>query len=89
MFANDETIIATGTSGLSVKERRLILDMIISNHIWSRERCIEFIKWLIGKNCNRKNMHNAITKWNSDIDYLRGGNRYIPSDFKAGKIFVS
>ena len=77
------------TSRLSEKERRLILDMIISNGIWSKARCIEFIGWLISKNCNRKNMASAIAKWNSDIDYLRGGNRYIPTDFKARKIFVS
>ncbi len=77
------------TGGLSAKDRRLILDMIISNNIWSRDRCISFIKWLIGKNCNRKNMEKAIEKWNSDIDYLRGGNRFIPSDIQVGKMFVS
>ncbi len=77
-------------AGLSAKERRLILDMIISNHVWSKNRCIGFIKWLIEKNCRKKNMDDAIAKWNSDIDYLRGGKNIILQTLKLEKyMFLS
>ena len=72
---------------LSEKERRNILDFIIYNDIWDKERCIDFISWLVSNNSNRANMDLAIRKWNSDIMYLRQGHRPPAKNFIIGTIF--
>ena len=70
--------------GLTEKERHMILDMVISSGVKSKESCIDFIRWLIRKRSNRANMEDAIAKWNSDIRYLQSGKRTLPSDIMVG-----
>ncbi len=73
--------------GLSDDERHQILDMIIANGIMTRERCIDFILWLVSRHSGRPNMTFAISKWNSDVDYLRNGVWPNPSDIIVGSVF--
>lgn len=74
--------------GLSEKERRVILDMVVFNKILSRKRCIEYLEWFVGNASGKSNMDIAIKKWNSDIDYLRNGKRPSASNFVVGTIFT-
>lgn len=74
--------------GLSDLERQTVLDMIISNEIMSKSRCIQFIEWLVRHNSARPHMDIAIKKWNRDIDYLRNGTRPIVDDFMVGRFLT-
>lgn len=53
-------------------ERRFILDMFVE-HFWSRDRLIIHIENEVKKRINIKNkdMNKPISKWKSDIDYLK------------------
>lgn len=73
---------------LSDLERQTVLDMIIANDIMNKKRCISFLEWLIRQNSKRKHMEKAISKWNSDINYLRNGKHPHIDDFVVGKFLI-
>lgn len=59
-------------TNLSSSERRFILDMFVE-HFWSRDRLIIHIENEVKKRINikYKDMSSAISKWKSDIEYLK------------------
>jgi hypothetical protein len=61
----------SSSEGLSDKERRRILDTIISNGIMSKFDIITYLNYFIRIRKNdTKDMSEAIRKWQSDINYL-------------------
>lgn len=73
--------------GLSAYERRFILNMVIENNIMKEREVVSFIQWLIRQNLNRRNMQDAIAKWNSDIDFLQAG-KVVENNLKVRQIFI-
>ena len=62
-------------TGLSSKERKEILNSVIVNGIYTKERLISFLEWLIRQNASKPSMVDAVNKWENDILYLRDWER--------------
>ena len=54
--------------------RHNVLKYAIAEEIFTKEKAIRHISWLIKLNENKSNMEESVKKWRSDRDYLRGYN---------------
>lgn len=52
--------------------RHNVLKYAIAEEIFTKEKAIRHISWLIKLNENKSNMEESVKKWRSDRDYLRG-----------------
>ncbi|MBR4344029.1 MAG: hypothetical protein IKP88_15250 [Lachnospiraceae bacterium] len=73
---------------LSSKERKEILNSVIINGIYTKERLISFLEWLIRKNAAKPSMSDAVSKWENDIMFLRDWNRPTGSPIAIKGIFI-
>lgn len=55
---------------LSTKQRRDILEYVVDKGICSSNRVASFLQYLIENNGKRKNMEMAVSKWESDRDFI-------------------
>ena len=60
---------------LTDNERQDVLSFIIENNIETENQVIQFLSWLIEQNKNRRNMENAVNKWERDINFVRNYQR--------------
>lgn len=58
--------------------RHNVLKYAIAEEIFTKEKAIRHISWLIKLNENKSNMEESVKKWRSDRDYLRGYNEKKP-----------
>lgn len=58
------------TEGLTQKERRKILAVIIDNNIMSKSEIISYLDFFISQRAGRSNMEIAISKWENDRDFV-------------------
>ena len=58
--------------------RHNVLKYAIAEEIFTKEKAIRHISWLIKLNENKSNMEESVRKWRSDRDYLRGYNEKKP-----------
>lgn len=58
--------------GPNAKQRQVLLEQLIQSDIVSKKEAVNHIKSLISRNETKKQMKNAIKKWNDDIEYLTG-----------------
>ena len=59
------------TENLSADERRNILVGAIETGIMKKAQIVSFLESLVYRNKKRKKMEMAISKWNTDIEYIR------------------
>lgn len=60
---------------LTDNERQDVLSFIIENNIETENQVIQFLSWLIEQNKSRRNMENAVNKWERDINFVRNYQR--------------
>jgi len=77
---------------LSDNERRNILSFIIENEILSPERIVGYLEWFIRRSGNRRNMEDAVEKWERDVSYVRSYQPVnhkirVKSIYKGNKIY--
>lgn len=58
--------------------RHNVLKYAIAEEIFTKEKAIRHISWLIKLNENKSNMEESVKKWRSDRDYLRVYNEKKP-----------
>ena len=58
--------------------RHNVLKYAIAEEIFTKEKAIRHISWLIKLNENKSNMEESVKKWRSDRDYLRAYNEKKP-----------
>lgn len=59
------------TKNLSDRQRQLILKCAIAEGIFTRQKAIGHIQFLIDLNEGKKNMQNALEKWHIDLKFLK------------------
>lgn len=57
-------------NNLSMLARHNILAMLIDSGICRKERVISYLKFFIHQRQSKNNMHDAISKWEDDIDFV-------------------
>lgn len=62
--------------GLTESERRNILDWVLRNRILTRVQIIDFLTAMINTRSRRPNLGIAVSKWESDLYYVRYGTAY-------------
>ena len=58
------------TEGLTQKERRKILAVIIDNKIMSKSEIISYLDFFISQRAGRSSMEIAVSKWEDDRDFV-------------------
>lgn len=58
-------------SNLSSQERTAILAKLVNNKVLTRSQICSHLEYLIRRNQHKKNMTMAISKWNSDLKFIR------------------
>lgn len=74
-------------NNLTTKERHVILEFAVETGIMSKDDVLSHLEWLVRQNSSRPSFKEAVSKWNDDIRYLRGGQRLIGSDIRIRSIF--
>lgn len=75
--------------GLTPQERRAVLDFVIENGFRTQKETIGFLEGRINYNGRKRNMENAVAKWESDIDYLIRNKGKKTERVKIDRIFLT